>query len=249
MTHFEDPDLEAWRQQVRDNITAQTANRWPRRRRRPVHLAAAVVVAVIAFAATTALFGAGRYGDNPAWADITVEETGDAIVIKIDGTVDANDVMAATAHLTQVHVSPVATGPSKQGTFVGLIHDGDPAANSYTARELRVHSETQAQVLFGRPAGGDETYKVLTDAVAAGEPLACLPLVGRAVHEVRGLLDQVTDVELTWTQVQQERHNWHSHGPHDDLVIHSAFSDRTNHATLVVGPPSTTSADTAADGC
>ncbi len=178
----------SWDDALRAELVAAARRQQRRRRQRPRRAALGTVAAVLV--AVTAL--ALRPGE--ATAEILVERTEDRIVVTLLELQE--DPHEAEAELRaagfDVAIELVPAGPSAVGRFVGTTDSGGlptelvPApgsGTSFTTFSLPVDWDGALRLQVGRPARPGEAYLGFSDALAPGEPLACLPLPGASAAE------------------------------------------------------------------
>lgn len=177
------------------------------RRRRPVTLAAAGVAACAAVAATILAgpvrLGPVRIGADPAQA-LSFDRQGDHIDVRIlDPNADpARYREEFTAHGMNVDLQLLPASPSLVGRLMGTddgsmttdahvtpLDGGRGCGGVWCKAGVRVPTSLTSHLTltFGRSARPGESFKLVGDATAPGEPLAGLPVRGRTVAEVRRL--------------------------------------------------------------
>lgn len=180
----------AWPDALRAQLVTAAARQQARRRRRATRAGAAAVAVVLSALALAT-------GPSTALAEVRVERAGDRMVVTLlEIEQDPHRVEASLrAAGFDVAVEAVPTGPSSVGRFVGTFDsgalptelvrvDGSPAA--FSAFSLPAGWDGRLRLYVGRPARAGERYLAFTDALAAGEPLACLPLQGVRAAEALG---------------------------------------------------------------
>ena len=192
----------SWDAALRAELVAAARRQQRRRRQRPRRAAAgtAVLVAV----AVTAL----ALRPDEATAEILVERTEDRIVITLLELQE--DPHEAEAELRaagfDVAIELVPAGPSAVGRFVGTTDSGDLPAElvpapgsgtSFTTFSLPLDWDGALRLHVGRPARPGEAYLGFSDALAPGEPLACLPLPGAsAATAATAVAGRAVDVDF-----------------------------------------------------
>jgi hypothetical protein len=184
---------ERWDDALRRELVVAAARRQARRRSRPGRVAAGLGVATAAVAALA-------LGPTEAGAEVRVERTGGRLVVTL---VELDDPRTAEAELRaaglDVRIEEVPAGPSAVGRFVGTTDSGglptelvpvDGGAGSFAAFSLPQGWRGSLHLLVGRPPRDGEAYVGFSDALAPGEPLACLPLVGRRAEEAVGVVER-----------------------------------------------------------
>jgi hypothetical protein len=235
----------AWPSQLRQELVQAADRRRVRRRRRPLQAAGAVLAVVLSALAIVS-------GPSPALAEVRVERAGDRVVITLlEAAEDPHRVEAALqAAGFDAAVEAVPTGPSAVGRFVGTADtaelpaelvqvDGSPTA--FVAFSLPIGWAGSLRLHVGRPAAPHEPYRAFTDALAPGEPLACLPLVGAraagAAALVAGRADRVDlrrlDVPSAAPLVAPDVRS----GPFADWRVHRADAIAPGRVVVWLVPP------------
>ncbi len=191
---------------LRDQLVRLAVRRHRRRSlRRRAAAASAALVGLLGLAglALGPLAPLGPLGPRPANAEVRVEQTDQGLVVMlVDLEHDPTAIRAALARAgVRATVTAVPVGPSLVGRFVGDTQEGrrsaalepldrrsDPATCSFPGFALPRGWSGELHLQVGRPAQPDEPYGAFSDAVAPGEPLAGLPVVGHPIGEVAARL-------------------------------------------------------------
>ena len=181
------PAPPSWDSALRAELVAAAARQQRRRQqRRRLPLAGALLVAGLAV---------GLLATQPreAAAEVRIERTGDRVVItllELQADPEAVEAELRAAGFDAA-IEPVPTGPSAVGRFVGTTELGpldtevvplDLSGTTFSTFALPAGWDGALRLHVGRPARPGEAYLGFTDALAPGEPLACLPVVGRRAH-------------------------------------------------------------------
>jgi hypothetical protein len=181
------------RAEVIDAHRRQVERRHRRTRRlQMVAVAAAVVVVAVGLGTVVS--------QEQVSAGVDVVRDGDDLVVRLtDLETNPSEVTEAAAEAgLDVRVDEVPVGPSMVGRFVAADGDElppelrtvDPSgASGFGGFRVPANYQGTIRLHMGRPAEGTETWAVLSDATAPGEPLACTVLeeidVGEVVERVR----------------------------------------------------------------
>lgn len=175
-------------------VAADEAHRAQRSRRGrqgsgPVRWLAAAAIVLVVAGASVAL----RPSTAAAGLQVVADSTGITLRLTDLATRPSEVERASKEAGLDVTVSEVPVGPSMVGKFVGLsgeqlpqrvqVTDGD-ASSGFTAFRLPAGFDGPLELRMGRAARDGETWAVLSDATAPGEPLACQDLVGEDLADV-----------------------------------------------------------------
>jgi hypothetical protein len=234
-----------WPAELRHELVLAAGRRRLRRRRRPLQVAgAALAVALSALAIAS--------GPSPALADVRVERTGDRVLITLLELADDPHRVEASLRAAGVDaaVEAIPTGPSAVGRFVGTAETAElptelvrveGSSTAFVAFSLPIGWEGSLRLFVGRPAEPHEHYRAFTDALAPGEPLACLPLVGaraaaaadvaaeRAEHVDLRRLDAPSAAPLAARDVRS--------GPYAHWRVHRADAIAPGQVVVWLVPP------------
>lgn len=183
-----------------------TAAAWRLHRRRLRRLRAAAVGSVAAvFLGTVAV--ATTLDAPPASAGVQItERDGRVEVLLTDVETRAGVVEDALEDAgLDADVVAVPVSPSLAGQFVGLsgstdgreivpLDGNDVAAPGFS---IPVDYPGHLELQLGRPARSGETYRALGNALSAGEPLACLDVLGLSLRDLAAVADDHPDLALT----------------------------------------------------
>ncbi|MFI0423140.1 hypothetical protein [Spongiactinospora sp. 9N601] len=148
----------------------------------------------------------------------------------------------------QVIVMPVPDGPIPKAG-VRIDDQIKPISGKGTCRKwgevcpvglkIPVGYRERAEVLLGRAARPGEKYGALAPIDGPGEPLHCVPYVGRPVRAVRELLRDRGVASVTYSTAK----SWESQVP-GDWYVHDGTLTAPGSALLLVGPDKTPPRDT-----
>jgi hypothetical protein len=169
---------------------------------RPVALAAAALALVVL--ASALLLGSPK----PAEADIRIEEKDGRIIVTLLDLEHRASVIehAVRARGLDVTVTAVPVGPSAIGRFVHEERSGEEPTelrtvgaqgSTFAGFSLPLHWTGHLELYVGRPAAPGEGYGTFSDALAPGEPLACLDLVGMPAAAAAKVVEN-RDLDVTF---------------------------------------------------
>lgn len=203
----------------------RAAERRHRQHRRRMRAATAGFVAVVAIAAgTIAATVTSTVDAPPAGAGVEIQERDGRIEVRLtdlEFRADAVEGALRDAGIdAEVRSSPV--GPSNLGRFVSLLVEGGPEVaelldhdgSSWGTLSIAADYRGPLTIGIGRPAEPGESYARSSNALALGEPLACLDLLGQPARSL--------------AQVVQDR-------PGVDILADAMGTDLSGHPVIVEG--------------
>lgn len=188
------PFKEALREELRAAAVRDLARQTRRRRLRA---AAGAAIAAVAAAVGAVTF----VGTSPAAADIEVTIRNGQVAVRIlDLATTPDEVREAMEEAgLAVDVDGAPVGPSMVGRFIDVrleipgdnrIEQLGSDGNSFDGFIIPENWDGDLEIRVGEKADPGEPYAAGADAFADGEPLHCLPLIGRTLNDVRdGLPD------------------------------------------------------------
>jgi hypothetical protein len=225
-----------------DHVVQQRARRRQRAQRATGGLAIGLLL-LVGF-----VFVGGR---DSASAGVEVETTDGLVYVRLTDVEYRADVIedAARDAGLAVTVEAVATGPSLVGRFVGWFQTDDSVGQlqeldedgpSFTGFVLPAGYDGALTIRVGRPAEhDDEAYEMYTNAVSAGEPLACTGIVGA---DGAGAADIVEAHHLTAAWARQDERQQQPITPDDarnagDLRVARVLTTSPTTVLVVLAPP------------
>ena len=174
----------------------------PRRRNRRRFTAVAVAVAAAVTLLVAGVVVSGREDDRRQTVDQTEEPPfqvttdGDDIIIRLtDQPVDRQEIMDAAAAVGfDLFLLEVPAGPSNVGRIQGISGDEGVVVENLGPNGfqdgVRLNRSASGKIRFtwGRVAQPGESYQNRADALAPGDVLECLPILGDRVADVEDLL-------------------------------------------------------------
>lgn len=229
-------------QQFHDSLRSQlvrTANNTygsqsdPPRRRRWLIAAAAVLGFVVVLGALT------LRDTQHVSADLDIVVDGNDLIVKLSNLDTSREEIerAAADFGLDLTIEEVPVGPTNVGRFVNSVASKLPpelepldGQDRFTGFRIPKDWDGELALSFGRPARPGEQWVIASDALADGEPAACMPLIGMTVTEANDLLTE-RDVSVRWLAIDSAATTYSQHNTEpikDWIVINVAATSPTD---------------------